>query len=141
MNAPYLETRSLSKAFGGVNALADVSLTVDRGEVHALIGPNGAGKSTLISVISGFERPDSGDILLGGKSVIGRRPYDLVRLGLARTFQSSRPVVGLSVLESVLLGKRARHNIAPTSVQERAKPAGTAGTRHSSNCWAGVAVT
>jgi branched-chain amino acid transport system ATP-binding protein len=104
MNAPYLETRSLSKAFGGVNALADVSLTVDRGEVHALIGPNGAGKSTLISVISGFERPDSGDILLGGKSVIGRRPYDLVRLGLARTFQSSRPVVGLSVLESVLLG-------------------------------------
>jgi branched-chain amino acid transport system ATP-binding protein len=91
----------VSRAFEGVQALRDVSLGVARGEVVGLIGPNGAGKSTLVNVLSGFDRPDAGSVLLAGEDVTGWSPHRRGRRGLARTFQHSHAFRDLSVRENV----------------------------------------
>jgi ABC-type branched-subunit amino acid transport system ATPase component len=104
--APLLELRGVSRYFGGVHALEGVSMSVQAGTVHGLIGPNGAGKTTLINLLSGFYRPSAGRILLDGRRLDGRRPYQIARLGVARTFQNLRLFAGLSALDNVLVARR-----------------------------------
>jgi branched-chain amino acid transport system ATP-binding protein len=96
-----LRASSVSRSFEGVHALTDVSLELGRHEVVGLIGPNGAGKSTLVNVLSGFDKPDTGGVELGGREITGWSPHRRARAGLARTFQHSRSFGGLSVRENV----------------------------------------
>lgn len=96
-----LEVRGVSRAFGGVRAVEDVSLMVRPGEIMALIGPNGAGKTTLLNVLSGVIRPDSGQVIFDGCRTDVLPPHRVARLGLARTFQNLRLFPTLSVLENV----------------------------------------
>lgn len=96
-----LQAVAVSRAFAGVVALADVTLELAGHEVVGLIGPNGAGKSTLVNVISGFDSPSSGRVLLDGEDVNGWPPHRRARVGLARTFQHARSYAGLSVRENI----------------------------------------
>ena len=99
-----LEVRDLSVRFGGVVALDRVSFGVDTGELVALIGPNGAGKTTLFNVITRVYRPSGGTVLIDGRSVLSIRPHQVIRHGLARTFQNLALFRSMSVLENVLVG-------------------------------------
>jgi branched-chain amino acid transport system ATP-binding protein len=99
-----LETRHLTKRFGGLVALRDVDLTVTERSIHSVIGPNGAGKTTLFNCITGFLRPDAGDILFAGSSIARLRPDLVAQLGIARTYQNIRLFKHLSVLDNVLIG-------------------------------------
>jgi ABC-type branched-subunit amino acid transport system ATPase component len=100
---PRLEIRGLAKHFGGVHVFSDVSFQAPTAQITALVGPNGAGKSTLINLISGVLRPDAGDILKDGRSLLGVPPHAMAARGLARTFQDVRVFATLSVLENVLV--------------------------------------
>ncbi|HZS33081.1 MAG TPA: ABC transporter ATP-binding protein [Methylomirabilota bacterium] len=97
-----LRVRGITKRFGGVTANRDISFEVAPGELVGIIGPNGAGKSTLFEVITGFERPDAGEVTLDGHRLTGLGPDRVCRLGVARTFQKLRPFPGLTALENVL---------------------------------------
>jgi branched-chain amino acid transport system ATP-binding protein len=99
-----LEISGLSKHFGGLPALSQVSFRVEPGKVTALIGPNGAGKTTLINCLTGVSRPDRGDIFFAGKNIAGLPAYRVARLGISRTFQNLRLFPRLSVLDNVLTG-------------------------------------
>lgn len=101
MSGRLLEVEAVSKSFGGLKALQEVSFGVDSGEVVALIGPNGAGKSTLLNIVNGFLKPSSGRVLVGGKDVTGLAVHRIARLGVGRTFQKIRVFKGLSVLDNV----------------------------------------
>jgi branched-chain amino acid transport system ATP-binding protein len=101
VNKSVLELRALSKSFGGVHAVNDVSFTVGKGEFLAMIGPNGAGKSTCFNMINGQLIPDSGDILCQGKSIAGLAPRDIWRLGVGRTFQVAATFGSMTVIENV----------------------------------------
>jgi branched-chain amino acid transport system ATP-binding protein len=99
-----LEASGIVKRFGGLQALTDVSLQLPEGQILGLIGPNGAGKTTLFNVINGVYAPDEGRIVFRGKNVTGKRPYDLARMGMARTHQIVRPLNELTVRENVIVG-------------------------------------
>lgn len=99
-----LETRSLSKKFGGLQALSNVSMQVPEGSIFGLIGPNGAGKTTLLNTISGYYRPDNGNIIFKKKDITNLRPDLVCRRGIARTFQIVHPFPEMSVLENVKVG-------------------------------------
>lgn len=99
-----LEGVGVTKRFGGLRALNNVDFYVDDKEIVGLIGPNGAGKTTLFNVICGFYRPDSGKIAFEGKNITNLRPYEIFKLGIARTFQIVRPFLRMSVLENVQMG-------------------------------------
>ncbi len=99
-----LDVRDVSKRFGGLQALTAVSLAVAEREILGLIGPNGAGKTTLFGVLSGFVTPDAGRVTLDGRECVGLPPYEICRLGLARTFQIVQPFPALSVVENVMVG-------------------------------------
>ena len=103
-----LEVNGLSKSFGGVQALSEVSFTVVAGEILGLIGPNGAGKTTCFNVINGLLPPTAGSITLDGQEVTAMPPYRRAALGLARTFQNIQLFAGMSVLENVLTGRHLR---------------------------------
>lgn len=96
-----LSLQNISKSFGGVKAVSDVSLEIEKGDVLGLIGPNGAGKSTLINLISGLLAPDNGAIYLSGKNITSRKSYERARLGLARTFQNLRVYPNLTVGQNI----------------------------------------
>jgi branched-chain amino acid transport system ATP-binding protein len=98
-----LEVRNLSRAFGAMWAVRDVSFTVGTGEIVGLIGPNGAGKSTLYNLIAGALKPDLGHITLAGDRITGGQPHRAARLGIARTFQIPKPYRHLTVVENVLV--------------------------------------
>jgi ABC-type branched-subunit amino acid transport system ATPase component/ABC-type branched-subunit amino acid transport system permease subunit len=102
--AVVLEVIDVSKAFGGLQAVRDVRLSVTRGEILGIIGPNGAGKTTLFNLLNGFIRPDQGRILLEGKDVSGRAPYEICAAGVGRTFQVVRPFRRMTVFENVIVG-------------------------------------
>lgn len=106
---PVLEARALRKAYGGVQAVAGLSLSVARGEIVALIGPNGAGKSTTFNMLTGHLRPDSGDVLLNGHSIAGLAPRQIWRLGVGRTFQVAAAFGTMTVLENVQMGFISHH--------------------------------
>ena len=99
-----LEARDLCLRFGAVEALRDVSITVEAGAIHALIGPNGAGKSSLLNCLSGFYRPWSGAVLFEGRDVSALRPPARARMGIARTFQGIQTYPGLTARENILTG-------------------------------------
>src|SRR5580698_9890381 len=103
-----LVVESVSKRFGGVTAVQDVSLDVPRGSILSIIGPNGAGKTSLLNMISGFYKPDSGRILLEGRDITQKKPSDIAALGIARTFQNIALFSGLTVLDNLMLGRHVR---------------------------------
>jgi len=104
-----LSVNGVTKRFGGVVANREISFDVASGELVGIIGPNGAGKSTLFDVITGFYRPDSGEIRLDGQRLTGLRPDQVNRLGIGRTFQKLRPFSGMTVLENVMVGALRKH--------------------------------
>ena len=103
-----LEIQQVSKAFGGVQAVSDVSLTVHPGEIVSVIGPNGAGKTTVLNLINGFYRPDRGRVLLEGIDLTRLSPSRVAALGVARTFQNIALFRGMTVLDNLLLGRHVR---------------------------------
>jgi branched-chain amino acid transport system ATP-binding protein len=105
---PLLEARSLSKSFGGVRALADVSIEIERGAIYGLIGPNGAGKTTLFNLLTGLYKPDHGKVLVNGSDVTGRKPHVIVEAGVARTFQNIRLFAHMTAIENVMVGRHLR---------------------------------
>ncbi len=98
---PVVETRALSKYFGGLKAVKNFDLVVKRGELAGLIGPNGAGKTTVFNMISGLYNITSGDVLFQGESIIGLEPFEVTQLGIGRTFQNIRLFPNLTVLDNV----------------------------------------
>ena len=104
-----LDVRGISKRFGGLQAVRELSFAVGEREIVGLIGPNGAGKTTVFSLISGFLTPDEGAVEFRGRSIVGLKPHRICALGLARTFQIVRPFPRLSVLANVMIGALARH--------------------------------
>lgn len=107
-HSPILRVESVSKSFGGIQALYDVSFEVKRADIHALIGPNGAGKTTLFNLITGAYQPDGGRIIYEHQQIQGRQVYELVDRGIARTFQNVELFGSLTVLENVLVGHHVR---------------------------------
>jgi len=105
-----LEVSGLTRDFGGLRAVSDLSFKVEAGEILGLIGPNGAGKTTVFNLITGFLRPTSGDIRLEGRPISGLKPHAVVRSGIARTFQIVKPFPNLSVRENVSLAALVRAN-------------------------------
>ena len=103
-----LIVRGLSKQFGGVKAVQDVSFTIQGGTVHSVIGPNGAGKTTLFNLITGIYTPSSGSIEFEGAAVAGQAPADLARLGMSRTFQNLQVCMNMSAIENVMVGAHLR---------------------------------
>jgi branched-chain amino acid transport system ATP-binding protein len=103
-----LEVRGLQKHFGGLYALSGLDMEVREGEIVSVIGPNGAGKSTLFNVITGIYRPDEGDIRYRGQSIVGFRPHQVVKLGIARTFQTVRLFPNMTILENAMVGQHCR---------------------------------
>jgi branched-chain amino acid transport system ATP-binding protein len=99
-----LEVADLSKMFGGVLAVQNVSFSVEAGIVYAVIGPNGAGKTTLFNLITGVYKPNSGEIRLDGEPVTGRAPHELARRGVARTFQNLQICMNMTAIENVMVG-------------------------------------
>ena len=102
--AEALVVRNLSKRFGGLRAVQNLSFSINEGETVALIGPNGAGKTTSFHLITGFHRPDEGSVTAFGRDIVGLRPHDICAHGLARTFQVARPFGGMTVLANVMTG-------------------------------------
>ena len=105
---PFLDVKAVTKRFGGLAANADISFDAKEGEIVGVIGPNGAGKSTLFDVITGFQPPDSGQILFQNGDITGLRPDRVSNLGIARTFQKLKPFPDLTVTENVIVGGFAR---------------------------------
>jgi branched-chain amino acid transport system ATP-binding protein len=103
-----LEVRNVTRRFGGIVAIDDVSLDVQAGQIVGLIGPNGAGKTTLFNVITRLYKPDSGSLLFGGKSLLRTPPHRVVRRGIARTFQNVELFRTMTVLDNVLVGAHTR---------------------------------
>jgi branched-chain amino acid transport system ATP-binding protein len=97
-----LELRDVDKAFGGLTVVSELELRVDQGEIVSLIGPNGAGKTTVFNLISGLYRPDGGEILLDGRNLVGLAPHEITKRGVARTFQTLRLFLNMTVKENVM---------------------------------------
>jgi branched-chain amino acid transport system ATP-binding protein len=106
---PILRLKKVSKAFGGLKAVNQVSFDVSEGEIVGLIGPNGAGKTTVFNLISGYDPPTEGSISFNGREISGRKPYELAAVGIGRTFQIVKPFAGLSVLDNVTVASYLRY--------------------------------
>jgi len=97
-----IEVKNVSKQFGGLAALTDVSFVLNKGEILGLIGPNGAGKTTMFNIVNGFYPPTKGDVFLKGQRVSHLKPHTLCKLGVARTFQVVRPLQRMTTLDNVI---------------------------------------
>ncbi|HEX7455797.1 MAG TPA: ABC transporter ATP-binding protein [Gallionella sp.] len=106
--APLLQLSGIGKQFGGLNALTDVSLHIQCGEIYGLIGPNGAGKTTLFNVVTGLYQPNAGEFRFNGHSYQTGKPHLLAQAGIARTFQNIRLFANLTALENVMIGRHVR---------------------------------
>ncbi len=125
-----LEVKGISKRFGGLQAVSELSFDLKQGEILGLLGPNGAGKTTAFNMIAGALRTDTGDILFDGKSLVGKAPWDICRLGIGRTYQLSKPFGGLSVVENIMVGAFVRapsESAARNEAEEIANFLGLAG--------------
>jgi branched-chain amino acid transport system permease protein len=111
-----LEVRNLSRSFGGLKAVQDVSFKLRKNEILGIIGPNGAGKTTLFNLVNGFLRPDTGEVLIDGRNMSGHKPHVLCTAGIGRTFQVMRPFLRMSILDNVVVGAYVR---AATDAQAR----------------------
>ena len=105
---PVLELQKVSKTFGGLRVVADLDLVVNNGEIVSVIGPNGAGKTTLFNLITGIYQPDAGEILLEGRNLVGLPAHKITKLGVARTFQTLRLFLNMTVLENVMASQYGR---------------------------------
>lgn len=103
-----LETKKLTKIFGGLTAVADFDADVRGGEIFSLIGPNGAGKTTVFNVVTGIYRPEHGNVLFKGTDITGKKPHEIVRSGIARTFQNIRIFPHMTCLENIMAGQHCR---------------------------------
>lgn len=103
-----LDVSNLSISFGGLKAVSDVSFSVEKGSITSLIGPNGAGKTTIFNMLTGFYTPDEGTIIFDGESMVGKKSYEFIEYGMARTFQNIRLYSQMSVIENVLIGYQCR---------------------------------
>src|ERR1700736_6797445 len=103
-----LAATAVSKRFGGVRAVEEVTFSARRGEIASIIGPNGAGKTSLLNMISGFYRPDTGSITFAGRDITDLRPAEIAKLGIARTFQNIALFSGMTVLDNIMLGRHVR---------------------------------
>jgi branched-chain amino acid transport system permease protein len=103
-----LEVRNLSRSFGGLKAVQNVSFKLHKNEILGIIGPNGAGKTTLFNLLNGFLRPDEGEVLIGGRNMSGERPHTICEAGIGRTFQVMRPFLRMSILDNVVVGAYVR---------------------------------
>jgi branched-chain amino acid transport system ATP-binding protein len=108
---PLLEARNIGKRFGGVRALQDVSLSIQRGEIYGLIGPNGAGKTTFFNVLTGLYPRDEGEVIFAGNPLPLGEPYRVAQAGIARTFQNIRLFANMSARENVMVGRHARSKV------------------------------
>ena len=102
-NSPLLKVSNLSKYFGGVQAVNNVSFELMEGELLGFIGPNGSGKTTIVNLITGFVKPTGGEVIYRGQNITGRPPYKIVRLGIARTFQMVRPFYQLPAFKNMII--------------------------------------
>ncbi len=132
-----LEVEGLTRLFGGLRAVGNLSFSVEQGEILGLIGPNGAGKTTVFNLITGFVRPSSGQIRLDGRSVAGKKPHRVTRLGIARTFQIVKPFPGLSVRENVTLAAFLRHTRRSDAEEAAMAVVGRLGLSHRAATLAG----
>lgn len=136
MNA-LLQVEGVSKQFGGVSALSDVSLTINTGEVYGLIGPNGAGKTTLFNVMTGLYRADAGRFALAGLAYEPSSVHKVAQAGIARTFQNIRLFNAMTVLENVMVGRhiRTRNGVWAALSRHRRAREEEAATRHIAQQW------
>ncbi|MDR2312991.1 MAG: ABC transporter ATP-binding protein [Spirochaetaceae bacterium] len=104
----YLEIKSLTHRFGGLQALTDINLTLEKGEIQGLIGPNGAGKTTVFNLVSGFYVPSEGEILVGGKQINGLKPHEIAAMKIGRTFQNIRLWNEMTVLDNIRISRHCR---------------------------------
>lgn len=111
---PLLDVQGISLQFGGLKAVDNVSFSLEEGSLSGLIGPNGAGKTTVFNSLTGVYRPNSGRVLLNEVNLVGKKPHEIARLGLARTFQNIRLFRGLTVLENVLIAGQIHHRYTLT---------------------------
>ena len=107
-SSPLLTVRDLQRSFGGLKAVSNVSFATFPGQIKAIIGPNGAGKTTLFNAITGILEPDAGEIIFQNVPITGKRPYQIAKLGLSRTFQNLNLFSNMSVLENVMVGCHCR---------------------------------
>jgi branched-chain amino acid transport system ATP-binding protein len=107
-DAPLLEAEGITKRFGGLTALSEVEVRIERGQIYGLIGPNGAGKTTLFNVLTGLYRQDEGRFRFEGRELRDITPDRIARLGIARTYQNIRLFANLSALENVMIGRHVR---------------------------------
>lgn len=103
-----LEMKDVVKQFGGLTAVSNMSFHVDEGEIYGVIGPNGAGKTTIFNLITGVYQVTEGDVIFNGQSIEGKKPYQIINLGISRTFQNIRLFTGMTVLENILVGVHDR---------------------------------
>ncbi|BBO66687.1 ABC transporter ATP-binding protein [Desulfosarcina alkanivorans] len=103
-----LETRQVTKKFGGLTAVGELDIKVHKGEISSLIGPNGAGKTTVFNVVTGIYRPDGGNVYFNGRIIDGKKPHEIVALGIARTFQNIRLFPDMTCLENIMAGQHCR---------------------------------
>jgi branched-chain amino acid transport system ATP-binding protein len=108
MNVALLEVKNITLRFGGLCAVNDLSFAVEEGTIKSLIGPNGAGKTCVFNCLTGFYKPGSGEILLGGQSVMNKKPHKITAMSMARTFQNLRLFKNMTVLENVMSGMHCR---------------------------------
>ena len=119
MTAPYLQIEDVSKRFGGLQALDKCSFTIPRGKTTCLVGPNGAGKTTIFNVITGFLRPDEGTITFNGRVLNGLAPRQIIRGGIARTFQNLRVFEELTALDNVIVYLSGDEAVGPAAALAR----------------------
>lgn len=110
MSMCVLKVKNLSCAFGGLMAVSDLSFEVNKKEIVGIIGPNGAGKTTVFNLITGFYLPLKGEIFFNDKNIVGLKPYQITRLGIARTFQNPRLFKKLTVMENVMIAMNTNYN-------------------------------
>ncbi len=122
-----LEARRITKRFGGLVAVREASLTVEKGEIVSLIGPNGAGKTTCFALLSGFLTPDEGSVHFDGRDITGLKPHEICTLGMVRTFQIVKPFGNLTVRENIAVGAHARIHDREAALAHAANVAGRVG--------------
>jgi branched-chain amino acid transport system ATP-binding protein len=125
--SPMLEVTNLTRHFGGLTAVDDLSFTMEQGEIVGLIGPNGAGKTTCFNMVSGALRPSSGTIAFKGRTINGMKAHEVCKLGVTRTFQVVQPFPEMTALENVMIGSFVRYGTTSHAREKAAKVLETIG--------------
>ena len=108
---PLLDVKKINLSFGGLKVIKDLSFSVEKGSIVSLIGPNGAGKTSVFNCLTGFYRPNNGQIVFDGRSVMRKKPHKITQFGMARTFQNLRLFKNMSVIDNVMVGRHTRTRV------------------------------